>query len=132
MWLCWDGLLGILAKTNCLRVRHVIPGLIGRDDFGASQGAKSAHTGSMEATSDAAQPKIVRPYGEAHLWPGASLLLGHIVPRCSLVAPRPDHKTGPPNCTGYVVTGPNLFLFWTEEFFAFTENPINGLRRASI
>ena len=36
-----------------LRVRHEIPGTIGRDDFGVSQGAKNAHTGSMEAMSDA-------------------------------------------------------------------------------
>jgi hypothetical protein len=34
-------------------VRHEISGTIGRDDFGASQGAKSAHTGSMEVMSDA-------------------------------------------------------------------------------
>ncbi len=39
------------------RVRHDIPGTIGRDDFGASQGAKSAHTGSMEAMSDAGSAK---------------------------------------------------------------------------
>jgi hypothetical protein len=29
------------------------PVAIGRDDFGTSQGAKSAHTGSMETMSDA-------------------------------------------------------------------------------
>jgi len=34
--------------------RHEITGTIGRDDFGASLGAKSAHTGSMEAMSAAA------------------------------------------------------------------------------
>jgi len=72
---------------------------MGRDDFGASQGAKSAHTGSMEATSHA----------------GAA-----------------QNRPALPNCTGYVVTDPNLFLFWTEEFFAFTENSINGLCRARI
>ena len=39
--------------SQVLRVRHEITGIIGRDDFGASQGVKSAHTGSMEAMSDA-------------------------------------------------------------------------------
>ncbi len=51
-------------------------------------------------------PKASQPYGETHLWSGASLLLGYIVPRCSLVTPRPDHKSGPPNGTGYVVMDP--------------------------
>ena len=35
------------------RVRHEILRTIGREDFGASQRAKSAHTGSMEVMSDA-------------------------------------------------------------------------------
>ena len=39
--------------NNAVRVRHEITGTIGRDDFGVSQGAKIAHTGSMEAMSDA-------------------------------------------------------------------------------
>ena len=72
------------------------------------------------------------PCGESHLWSGASLLLGHRVPLCSLVAPRRNHKSGPPNCTGYFVTDPNLSLFRAEEFFALTEDPINGLGRAGI
>ncbi len=42
----------------------------------------------------------------AHLWLGASLLPGHLVPLCSLVAPCHDHKFGPPDCTGYFVTDP--------------------------
>jgi len=91
-----------------LRVRYDIPGTIGRNDFGASQGAKNAYTGRMEAMSDAG---VVQerpgPTGEAHLWSGGSLLLSHIVPLCFLVAPRPDHKSGSPNCPGYVVTDPN-------------------------
>ena len=40
------GLRGIGSVT-------VIPNTIGRGDFEASQGAKSAHTGSMEAMSNA-------------------------------------------------------------------------------
>ena len=52
--------------------------------------------------------KAPRSYGEAHLWSGASLLLSHIVPQCSLVAPRPDHKPDPPNCTEYIVTNPKM------------------------
>jgi len=45
------------------KVRHEITGTIGRDDFGASQGAKNAHTGSMEAMSDAgaAQKRLGLP-----------------------------------------------------------------------
>gem|GEM_PF-4683436 len=44
--------VGSQKSAQALRVRHEITGIIGRDDFGASQGAKSAHTGSMEAMSD--------------------------------------------------------------------------------
>jgi hypothetical protein len=43
-----------------LRVRHEIPGTIGRGDVGVSQGEKSAHTGSIETMSDA---------GAAQKWP---------------------------------------------------------------
>jgi len=32
--------------------RHELTGTISRDDFGVSQGEKSAHTGSMETMSD--------------------------------------------------------------------------------
>ena len=64
-------------------------------------------------------PKASRHSGEAHLWSVASLLLGHIVPRCSLVAPRPDHKSGPPNGPGYVVTDPKSFTSGPEEICVF-------------
>jgi len=54
-----------------LRVRHDIPGAIGRDDFGASQGAKSAHTGSMQVMSDAgAAQKRPGPTGRPIFGPG--------------------------------------------------------------
>ena len=59
-----------------LRVRHEITGTIGRDDFGASQGAKSAHTGSMEAMSDAGGAQK-RPA----LRGGPSLARGSVAPR---------------------------------------------------
>jgi len=55
--------VGSQKSAQALRVRHEITGTIGRDDFGASQGAKSAHTGSMEAMSDAggAQKRLGLP-----------------------------------------------------------------------
>jgi len=97
----------VLETPPPLRVRHDIPGTIDRDDFGASQGAKSVHTGSMKAMSDAgAVQKRFGPTGRPIFGPRRRCFLGHIVPLCSLVAPRPDHKSGPPNYTGYVVTDP--------------------------
>ena len=76
------------VELQWLRVRHEITGIISRDDFRVSQGAKSAHTGSMEAMSDAgAAEKRHALKGEADLWPPSSLLLGPIVQLCSLVAP---------------------------------------------
>jgi len=54
-----------------LRVRHEITGTIGRDNFGASQGAKNAHTGSMEAMSEAgAAQKRPGPTGRPIFGPG--------------------------------------------------------------
>jgi len=41
----------------CLRVRHEITGTIGRDDFGVSQRAKSAHAGILGTKSDAGVAK---------------------------------------------------------------------------
>ena len=91
------------------------------------------HTGSMEAMSDAgAAQKRPGPTGRPIFGPGR---------RCSLVTSSRDvsssrlapiTKSGPPNCTGYFVMDPDLSLFRAEEFFAFTEDPINGLGRASI
>jgi hypothetical protein len=64
-----------------LRVRHERAGTIGRDDFGANQGAKSAHTGSMEAMIEAgAAPRASGPMGRP-FW------------ACGLVAPR-SHSPG--------------------------------------
>ncbi len=95
-------------------------GAIGRDDFEASQGAKSAHTGSMEAMSDAgaAQKRSGTP-GKPIFGPGRRCFLGHIVPLCFPVAPRPDHKSGPPNGTGYVVADPKSFTSGPEEICVF-------------
>ena len=92
--------------SQVLRVRQEITGTIGRDDFGVSQGAKSAHTGSMEAMSDAGGAQK-RPAlrGGPLAWGGVAPL-GHQAPLGSLVAPCPDHKSGPPNCPGYFVTDP--------------------------
>jgi len=59
------------GERERLRVRHEITGTIGRDDFGASQGAKSAHTESMEAMSEAgAAQKRPGPTGRPIFGPG--------------------------------------------------------------
>ena len=68
--------VGSQKSAQALRVRHDITGTIGRDDFGASQGAKSAHTGSMEAMSDAGGAQK-RPA----LRGGPSLARGGVAPR---------------------------------------------------
>ena len=68
--------VGSQKSAQALRVRHEITGTIGRDDFGASQGAKSAHTGSMEAMSDAGAAQK-RPA----LRGGPSLARGGVAPR---------------------------------------------------
>ena len=101
--------VGSQKSAQALRVRHEITRTIGPDDFGASQGAKSAHTGSMEAISDAGGAQK-RPAlrGGPSLARGVVAPQAHIAPLGSLVAPRPDHKSGPPNYTGYFVTGPNI------------------------
>ncbi len=58
--------------------------------------------------SDAgAVQKRLGPTGRPIFGPGRRGFLGHIVPLCSFVALRPDHKSGPPNCTGYFLTDPN-------------------------
>ena len=48
-----ETVVGSQKSAQALRVGHEITGTSGRDDLRASQGAKSAHTGSMEAMSDA-------------------------------------------------------------------------------
>jgi len=68
--------VGSQKSAKALRVRHEITGTIGRGDFGVSQGAKSAHTGSMEAMSDAGGAQK-RPA----LWGGPSLARGGVAPR---------------------------------------------------
>jgi len=66
-----ESAVGSHKSAQALRVRHEITGTIGRDDFGASQGAKSAHTGSMEAMSDAgAAQKRPGPTGRPFFGPG--------------------------------------------------------------
>ncbi len=86
------------VKEERLRVRHDITGTIGRDDFGASLGAKSAHTGSMEAMSHAgAAQKRPGPTGRPIFGPGR---------RCSSVTSSrnvPSSRAAPPRA-------PNLGL----------------------
>ncbi len=71
-----ESAVGSQKSAKALRVRHEITGTIGRDDFGASQGAKSTHTGSMEAMSDASGAQK-RPA----LRGGPSLARGGVAPR---------------------------------------------------
>ncbi len=81
-----ESAVGSQKSAQALRVRHEITSTIGRDDFGASQGAKSAHTGSMEAMSDAGGAQK-RPA----LRGGPSLARGGVAPRSHSPArlPRP-------------------------------------------
>jgi len=75
-----------------IRVRQDIPGTMGRDDFGASQGAKSAHTGSMEAMSDAgAVQNRLGPTGRSIFGPWRRAFLGHIVPLSGVHPPSSHH-----------------------------------------
>jgi len=90
-----------------LRVRHKITATIGQNDWGVSQGAKFANTGNMEAMSETGAAQK-RP----GLRVGPSLARCVVAPRSHSPAirprrPRPNHKSGAPNCTGYFVTDPN-------------------------
>ncbi len=64
------------GERKRLRVRHEITGTIGRDDFGASQGAKSPHTGSMEAMTNAGAAQKCPALGG-----GPSLARGVVAPQ---------------------------------------------------